>query len=113
MSTTLADQLNKIQTDLIVYCMPIIYFFGIISNSINIIIFTRRTFHLNACSIYFICLSLDHIVLLNSACLFWVISTYIGYNASANVSAVCKIRSYLYILTPVLSRHFICLIAID
>jgi hypothetical protein len=113
MATTLVDKLNEIQTKNIIYFMPIIYIFGIIFNSINIIIFSRRTMRLNACSIYFKCLSLDHIILLNSACLFRIISTSIGYDASANVSVICKIRGYLYILTTVLSRHFICLIAID
>ena len=113
METSLADQLKVIQTNLIVYYMPIIYIFGIISNLINTAFSCRRTFRSNPCAIYFICLSLDHIVMLNTACLVRIIATSSGYDTSAHEPIFCKIRGYLYVLTTILSRHFICLIAID
>ena len=93
--------------------MPVVLVFGTLNNLINIGIFARRPLRTHACSWYFICLSVTHILLLDFVCVNQIVTTLINYNMSAHVLAFCKIRQYMFDLIVVLSRHFLCLISID
>jgi len=42
-----------------------------------------------------------------------MITTWLNYNGFSTINSLCKICSYLNVLTLVLTRHFICLISID
>jgi hypothetical protein len=110
---SLAFQLNQFQLQLDRYELPFIFALGNMSNLANLVVFGRRTLRLNVCSWYFICLSLTHILLLNASCLLQIVIASTGYDITYDGVVLCKIVSYLFDLSFVLSRHFLCLIAID
>ncbi|CAF0860151.1 unnamed protein product [Adineta ricciae] len=108
MSTILA-----LQIELNVYFITIVYFTGTVTNLLNIIVFRRRTFRMNCCSWYFICLSLSQILLLHITCLLPLIISWTDYNGFSSVDSLCKIRTYVSVFSLVLFRHLICTISID
>ena len=113
MATSLASRLLDIGAQLVRYELPFIFVFGITTNLINVMIFSRRILRKNVCSWYFISLSLLHFLLLIIICTQSIIATWTGYNMAAYVLGFCKIRQYLFDLITSLSRHFLYLISID
>lgn len=113
MSTSLSSQLNYIQTQLVFYYLPPVYVLGIVGNLIIIWTFSRRALRSNGCSLYFVCMSLIHFVLLNVVCLTRITGLIAQYDPFGSTTVLCKFRSYVNILCIVLSRNFLCLISID
>ena len=110
---TLASQLATLQNQIVSYYLPPVYAFGMIGNAISIFIFSDKQIRTNICSWYFICASLSQLLLLNSACLPRITIVLSGYDSSRYNLGLCKFRGYLYVLSLILSRHFICLISFD
>lgn len=113
MASDLFFRLNNVNIQLSRYELPIVILLGNIGNFANIIVFSRRTLRTNVCSMYFICLSIVHLILLNFHGLPRVIAITTGSDITRTIPAFCKIRSYLFTLAIILSRHAICLISID
>jgi hypothetical protein len=110
---SLPFRLNQFQSELAHYELPFIFVLGNLGNLANVIVFSRGTLHAHVCSWYFICLSLVHTLLLNASCLLQIVIASTGYDITYNGIVLCKLVSYLFDLSFVLSRHFFCLIAID
>lgn len=113
MDLSLLIQISQVQIQIIRYEEPIILVLGNLGNVINILTFGRRDLRKNVCSWYFICLSLSHILLIDSFCLARIIITSTGYNVFQHISSLCKLRAYSVELSLLLSRYFLCLISID
>lgn len=113
MSTTFASQLSELSTKLALYYLIPIYVIGILGNLFNVIIFLRRNLRINACSQYFIGMSIAQIILLNTLAISKIVSSLIGYDIAQTVSSLCKIRVYLYVCSLGIARQFLCLISID
>jgi hypothetical protein len=110
---SLGSQLTTLQNQIVSYYLPCVYGFGMIGNTINIIVFSDKKFRNNIGSWYFICVSLSQLLLLNCACLARIVAVLSGYDVSRYVLGLCKFRAYLYIVSLILSRHFLCLISFD
>jgi hypothetical protein len=113
MASSLFYRLNDVNTQLSSYQLPVFLLIGNLGNIGNIIVFSRRTLRVNVCSMYFVCLSICHLILLDFHGLPRVIAITTGSDVTRRIPAFCKIRSYLFTLAIILSRHFICLISID
>lgn len=113
MDLSLLIPISQIQIQIIRYEEPVILVLGNLGNMTNIFIFGRRELRKNVCSRYFICLSLAHLLLLNSLCLARIITTSTGNNVFQYIMSLCKLRTYVYELSILLSRYFLCLISID
>ncbi|CAF1580982.1 unnamed protein product [Rotaria magnacalcarata] len=113
MTTSIIDKLYQIEVAINQNYIPIVYGIGLISNTLNIILFCRRKLRYNCCSRYFICLSTCQILLLNFNCLRQIIAYWLNYNGFSTVTSLCKIYAYFNALSLVLVRHFICLISVD
>jgi len=110
---SLPFRLNQFQLQLARYELPFIFVLGNLGNLANVIVFGRRALRSNVCSWYFICLSLTHLLLLNVSCLPRIVTASTGYDITSYLVVLCKLLSYLFDLSLVFSRHFLCLIAID
>ena len=95
------------------YVLPIILVVGNMTNLANIYLFSRRNLRQNPCSWYFISLSVAHLCMLDILGLSRILMGWMNYDYATNNSVYCKIRSYLFTVSMVLSRQFICLISID
>jgi hypothetical protein len=113
MDLSLLTRISQAQFQIIRYEEPIILVLGNLGNVANILIFGRRDLRKNACSWYFICLSVAHLLLLNSFCLSRIIINLTGNNIFNQISSLCKFRAYTNELSLLLSRYFLCLISID
>ena len=113
MDLSLLKQISQIQVQIIKYEEPVILVLGSLGNLANIFIFGRRELRKNVCSWYFICLSIAHLLLLDSFCLARIITTTTGNNVFQYIRSLCKIRTYFFVLSCLLSRYFLCLISID
>lgn len=100
-------------TCLILYELPIVLILGLIGNIMNIILFSRQSLRKNVCSTYFICLSATNLLFLTTHAMPRMISIMLRIDISQQSVEYCKVRSYLLALCMILTRHFICLIAID
>ncbi|CAF0876979.1 unnamed protein product [Adineta steineri] len=96
-----------------VYYLPFVYIIGLIGNILNIIVFYQSKLHSNSCSLYFICLSVAHLLMLNCPCLLRIVAAASNYNVFGRVNILCKLSTYLDVLSLVLSRNFLCLICIN
>ncbi|UJR19569.1 hypothetical protein I4U23_022699 [Adineta vaga] len=96
-----------------IYYLPFVYILGLIGNILNIIVFCQSKLRSNNCSVYFICLSFSHLLMLNCPCLFRIIAIMNNYNVFGRVDILCKLSNYLDVLSLVLSRNFLCLICIN
>jgi hypothetical protein len=110
---TLSSQLSDLQTKLVLYYLTPIYVIGMLGNIFNVIIFLRRGLRLNACSQYFVGMSIAQIIIFNSIAITRIITYSTGYDLGRTVAVLCKIRMYLYVLGLGLMRQFLCLISID
>lgn len=113
MDPTLYSRITPYQLQIIRYEEPIILVLGNLGNIVNILIFSRRDLRKNVCSWYFICLSMSHLILLDSFCLSRIIITSTGNNVFQYITSLCKLRAYLTEFSILLSRYFLCLISID
>lgn len=103
----------RLTTEPSIYYLPIVYIVGMIGNIINLIVFSRSKLRYNSCSLYFVCMSACHLLMLNCPCLFRIIAVWSNYNVFSRINVLCKLSTYLDVLSLVLSRNFLCLISIN
>lgn len=113
MDPALYNRITSYQLQIIRYEEPLVLVLGNFGNIANILIFTRRELRKNVCSWYFICLSITHLIPLDSFCLSRIIITSTGNNIFQYITSLCKLRAYLTEVSVLLSRYFLCLISID
>lgn len=113
MASSLMVALNKLRLILALYELPFIFAFGNLSNIANIFVFRRQALKTNICSLYFVCLSLNNLLILYVIGLSQISSAATGGDVFHAHRPFCKIRAYFFELSLILSRHFVCLIAID
>jgi len=110
---TLTQYLSELTVSLTKYYLTPIYIIAMIGNIFNILIFSRRMLRSNGCSKYFIGMSINQILLLNTFGITRIVTRIIGYDLGQSIAALCKIRMYIYILSLGLVRQFLCLISFD
>lgn len=106
-------RISQAQIQIIRYEEPFILLLGNLGNIANILIFGRRELRKNVCSRYFICLSLAHLLLLDTLCFSRILTTSTGNNVFQYIMSLCKLRTYFTEFSTLLSRYFLCLISID
>ena len=100
-------------TEPAVYYLPFVYAIGLMGNILNILVFCQSKLRSNSCSLYFVCLSLSHLLLLNCPCLFRIVAVASRFNVFSRVDILCKLSTYFDVLSLLLSRNFLCLICIN
>ena len=80
---------------------------GNITNLANIYLFARPNLRVYACSWYFIGLSVTRLLLLDTLDLSIPVISWISADYAVSNVTYCKIRSYLFSLSLILSHHFI------
>lgn len=111
--TTTANPFASIQNLLTQYTFIIIFIVGNFSNLANILVFLQKSLRSNACSWYFVLVSLGHLVFLYSGLLPRIISTLSGFDLSRTSIIYCQIRIYFLTISLLMARYFLCLISID
>jgi hypothetical protein len=86
---------------------------GTFGNIINILIFTRRTLRSNACSIYFLALSINNLFALYVALLTRLLSSGWQIDPSNTYNILCKLRIFFVYISLCLIQWFIVLASID
>ncbi|CAF1393999.1 unnamed protein product [Adineta ricciae] len=111
--STLATRLGHILLNFNIYYLGAICFFGIIGNFLNILVFCQNTLKNTGCSLYFISLSIVHIIVLCVPCLSQVIFAISEFDIALHSLFWCKFFVYFIFNGIFLSRYYICLISID
>ena len=77
------------------YLYLIVFSLGIIGNICNLIVFFRKKFRANSCSIYFIAYSINNFMCLTMGLFLW--SLTLGFNFDLEYKSViyCKTRRYI------------------
>lgn len=73
------------------YTLPFILIFGNATNLANVYLFSRGNLRVYACSWYFICLSIAHLLLLDTVCVSRIIMAWINDDYATYSLAYCKI----------------------
>ncbi|UJR14211.1 hypothetical protein I4U23_001204 [Adineta vaga] len=111
--TTVVDYLVPLQNQISQYMLTAIFILGNFSNIANILVFLQKNLRTNACSWYFITVSVGHLIFLYFGCLTRVITSWSGFDLTRSSIYFCKIRSYFLACGLLISRHFLCMICID
>lgn len=111
--STLSIHLRSILINFNIYYLSFICFFGIIGNFLNILVFSQKTLKHTGCSLYFICLSIIHIIVLAVPGLTQIIFAITGFDIALASVFWCKFFVYIILCGTLLSRGYICLISID
>ncbi|CAF0789539.1 unnamed protein product [Adineta ricciae] len=101
----------RVQLARYVYCPTFVM--GNIGNTLNIFVFAREPLRTSVCSIYFLIISISNLILINISYLTRILPTLDVPDPSRNTLWYCKGRAYISGLFLTLTRHFLCLIAID
>jgi hypothetical protein len=93
--------------------IPMIIVFGIVGNSLNIIILTRRTLRSHACSKYFLVMAINNVLYSSTVLIYRLLVD--GYHIDPSIGSLvqCKIVMYLINLCTFMSPYFIVLASID
>ncbi|UJR18802.1 hypothetical protein I4U23_005708 [Adineta vaga] len=116
MNTTVSNPLSylfHVEQLISRYLLIMIVVIGTFSNLATIIIFRQKHLRSTSCSWYFMSMALCHLLYIDLGCLSRAIAAWAGFHPSLVSSALCKLWSYLTGYLLILSRHFLCLIAID
>jgi hypothetical protein len=114
MAVPLINTLEWVILELNQKICPIILIFGVISNVLNLIIFTRETFIKQSCSLYFLCISLNNLAMYLIGLTTRIIDDGFKLNLSYNkTSAYCKIRNYLVYTLFAVSSWLLVLASLD
>ncbi|CAF3368730.1 unnamed protein product [Rotaria socialis] len=73
----------------------IVFGIGITGNILNIVVFLRKKFRSNSCSIYFIAYSINNFMNLTFGLFVWSLTLGFGFDLEYTVLTYCKIRRYL------------------
>ncbi|UJR06928.1 hypothetical protein I4U23_011217 [Adineta vaga] len=111
--STLSIQLDNILININIYYLSAICFFGIIGNFLNILVFSQNTLKNTGCSLYFISLSIVHLIVLFIPCFTQIIFSITGFDIALHSLFWCKFFVYFLFNGIFLSRYYICLISID
>ncbi len=93
--------------------VPIIIVFGIVTNSLNIIILTRRTLIHHSCSLYFLLLAVINLFYSTVMLTINVLADGYQLDLSLYSNFSCKLITYLLNLCPNISVYLIVLASID
>lgn len=100
-------------TDPAMYYLPAVYTMGLLGNLLNILVFCQPKLRGNCCSLYLICISLAHILMLSCPCLVRIVTVMSGSTIFSRDTTLCKSSTYLEVLSLLLSRCYLCLICVD
>lgn len=112
-STTNVDYLVPIQIDMAEYMLLAIFIIGIFSNLANIFIFLQKDLRVNACSWYFIAVSVGHLIFFYFGCLTRIITAWTSFDLTRTSIVFCKMRAFFLAFSLLISRHFLGMISID
>ena len=112
-STTSVDYLVPIQTELVEYMLVVIFIVGIFSNLANIFVFLQKDLRVNACSWYFIAVSVGHLIFFYFGCLTRIVTAWTSFDLTRTSIVFCKLRAFFLAFSLLISRHFLCMISID
>lgn len=112
-SIATANPFASIQNLLTQYTFIIIFIVGNFSNLANILVFLQKSLRANACSWYFVLVSLGHLVFLYCGLLPRIISIWSGFDLTRTSIIACQIRIYFLTISLLMARYFLCLISID
>lgn len=110
---TAVDYLVPLQNQMVIYMLSITFVLGNFSNYANIFVFLQKGLRSNACSWYFITVSIGHLIFLYFGALPRVVTTVTGFDLTRTSIVFCKIRAYFLAFGLLISRYFLCLISID
>ncbi|UJR34295.1 hypothetical protein I4U23_021699 [Adineta vaga] len=111
--SNLANIFSNIRTHLAIYVYCPLFVIGNIGNILNMIIFTRESLRTNACPIYFLLVSIFNLITINIGYFTRILPLLNVPDPSRNIAWYCKGRAYITGLSLTLTRHFLCVIAID
>ena len=112
-SSTSADYLLPIENEMIQYMLVAIFIIGNFSNIANIFVFLQKDLRMNACSWYFIAVSIGHLIFFYFGCLTRFITVWTTFDLTRTSMVFCKLRAYFLAAGLLTSRYFLCLISID
>ncbi|CAF1597047.1 unnamed protein product [Adineta ricciae] len=92
---------------------PILFIFGIISCTINLIVFLRKAHRRNACSIYLAAANLVNLLYIFSSMLLTFISIGYDLNLYSRSLFICRFVNYGSYLFDILSSTYLILASID
>jgi hypothetical protein len=108
------DTIEFIHIYIICRCFYLIVFsIGIIGNICNLILFCRKKFRSNSCSIYFIAYSINNFLNLTNGLFLW--SLTLGFNLDLEYTSIiyCKIRRYFTHVSFLLSSCLLTMASIN
>ena len=95
------------------YLIPLMILFGVIGNILSILIFTRPSLR-RTCSVYFLCGSVNGLViLLFGATTRWITVVYPHFDYTRTSIYFCRFRSYIVYVIYNLAPYFTACITID
>jgi hypothetical protein len=114
MSTTTDSTLAFVRVYVIARCFYLIVFvIGVTGNSFNLLVFLRRRFRRNSCSIYFIAYSINNIISLTVGLLLWSLTFGFHFDMENQVLSYCKIRRYFTHVNFLLSSCLLTMASIN
>lgn len=112
-TVTSVDYLIPLQNEIYQYILTAIFILGVFSNTINIVVFLQKNLRSNACSWYFMTVSMGHLIFLFFGCLPRIITAWTNFDLTRTSIIFCKVRAYFLACGLLISRHFLCMICID
>jgi len=110
MASSLIDTLNELGIILNRWIGPVIFILGIMGNLFNLMIFTRGIFLKLSCSLYFLTISINNLVMFSTGLLTRILEQ--GFQVKifgGNSNIYCQIRTYLvYTLFAISNWFFVC-----
>lgn len=95
------------------YVLIIAIVLGTIGTVMNIIIFMRRSFRSNPCSVYLTAASLDTLLIIYFALIVHLLDHGYGIKILPNSSMYCKIQKYMYYISTTVAPYCFVLASID
>ncbi|UJR20373.1 hypothetical protein I4U23_023505 [Adineta vaga] len=102
-----------IYTHLLRIILPLEIIIGIFGNTMNILIFTRKTLRRNSCTQYFLAGSINNLLVVCFLFIISLISDGYGVTISSYSSIICKLNCYLSYLIYNISPYLLVLASFD
>jgi hypothetical protein len=113
MSSSAIDTLNFISIKVYIYGYCCVFILGVFSNSINILLFSTKTYRTNPCSLYFIITEMSNLINLLINLLPRIVGLITGKNGTETYLWWCKLMNYLGDANFTVSIMTLCLASID
>lgn len=107
------DDLTLTQVIVTRYILVICGILSIIGSFCNIIIFARKKFRTNSCSVYFITTSIFNLLVIIFGITAVLLTSYLPNESALNSAIFCKIRAYIIHSFLMMSRSSVALACID